>query len=87
VERQPDSLQPDDEDQLETAAGQRRQKARDVAGREHADAEELEAEHRIGHAPLDGDEHGQEDEAARKLPITHGLPQPCSRRRKAGWRM
>ncbi len=68
MERQPDSLQPDDEDQLEAASGEGREEARDVAGREHPDAKELETEHRIGHPPFDGDEDAQKGEPAGDFP-------------------
>ena len=39
MERQPDALQPDDEDELEPAPRQRREEAGDIAGGEHADPE------------------------------------------------
>ena len=64
VAREPDPLQPDDEDELQAAAADRGQQGRDAPGGERADAEEREVEHRLGDPPLDEREDDQEREAA-----------------------
>ena len=61
---QPDALEPDDQDELEPAAAHRREQRREVAGREGADPEQVEVEHRLVDAQLDHAEDGEQREAA-----------------------
>ena len=74
---QPDPLQPDDQDELEAAATHRGEQRSEVAGREGADAEELEVEHRLVDAQLD---HAEQRRAAASPPSsiasTNGDVQP-----------
>ena len=56
VQRQPDPLQPDDQHELQPAAGDGRDQAGDAAGGERADPEQAELEHRLGDPRLDHDE-------------------------------
>ena len=67
VQGQPDALQPDHQHEHEAAPAHRGQEAGHVAGREGADPEELEAEHRVGHLGLDDPEHHQDGDAAEDL--------------------
>ena len=64
VLRQPDPLQPDDQDELETAAPDRCEQRGKIAGGERPDAEQLEVEHRLFGVHLDQAEHGEEHDAA-----------------------
>jgi len=64
VQRQPDALQPDDEHELQPAAGDGHRQAGQVARREGADAEQAELEHRRLDAGLQDAERDQQRAAA-----------------------
>jgi len=64
VLRQPDPLQPDDQDELEPAACHRCEQRGEVPGGERADAEQLQVEHRLLDANFDHAEQREEPEAA-----------------------
>ena len=76
VQRQPDALQPDDEHELQSAAGDGGDEPGRAAGGEGADAEQAELEHRLGHPALDGDEGHEQQDPADEAARTHGLVQP-----------
>ena len=76
VQRQPDSLQPDDQHELQAAAGDRAHQARHVARRVGADAEQAQPEHRLGDLRLDQAEDDQQATPAARPPSTRGLVQP-----------
>ena len=76
VQREPDPLQPDDQHEHETAPAQRGEEAGHVAGREGADAEEREAEHRLGHLGLDDPEEHQDRHAPEDLRQHDGAGPP-----------
>ena len=83
VQRQPDALQPHDQHEHEPAAAERGQQRGDVAGREGADAEQAEPEHRIRDARLDHGEDGEQQQARRpcsRAPSATSTPS-CARRR------
>ena len=63
VEGQPDPLEPDDQHEHQAAPAEGGQEAGQDAGGEGPDLEQLEPEHRLGHAGLDHAERDQEDDA------------------------
>ena len=67
VQRQPDALQPDDQHELQPAAGHRGQQGGGVAGGEGPVAEQPQPEHRLRDPGLDD---GERRPAARRPPIS-----------------
>ena len=67
MQRQPDALQPDDQHELQTASADGCQQPRQVAGRERADPEQGEVEHRIFDAALDPHEQTEQGDAAEEV--------------------
>jgi hypothetical protein len=69
VQRQPDPLQPDDQHELQAAAGDRNDQASDVARRERPNPEQGEPEHRVGDPALDHGEGREQQDAADDAPV------------------
>jgi hypothetical protein len=79
VLRQPDALQPDDQHEHQPAAGDGGEEGREAAEAERADAEQREAEHRLGNAQLDRDEGRQRDQRAGEQGDRAGALPACRR--------
>ena len=77
MQRQPDALQPDDEHELQPAAGHGHCERGDVAGGEGPYPEQAQLEQRIDHPALDHHERAEQEGAAdRGARRPAGLVQP-----------
>ncbi len=84
---QPDALQPDDQHEHQSAAGDRGEERRERAERERADAEQRQAEHRSRDAPLDDRErHQARAPAAEQARAPAGWSSRSRGRRRGGCR-
>ena len=88
VQRQPDALQPDDQHELQAAARHRGEQVHGLTGREGADPEQPQVDHRVGDAVLDEAERDEQHDAADQSG-EHGRATSspwCARRRAAARR-
>ena len=87
VQRQPDAGQPDDQHELQAAAGDRAEQGGDVAGRERADAEQRQPEHRVLDPGLDeAEQREQRDAEDQPAERPSGWPSRSGRCRRGGCR-